>query len=82
MKNLALYIFKKYGLKLSKEELDEVVEWFENNSDILVNEEITDKKAREYLYSRFKGRTLHLFEEDLSSLKQLLALLTKEAKGK
>ncbi|WP_415345495.1 hypothetical protein [Clostridium perfringens] len=82
MKDLALYIYKKYGLKLSKEELDEVVKWFEDNSDILVNEEITDKKAREYLYNRFKGRPINLVEEDLSSLKQLLSLLTKESKGK
>ncbi len=82
MEQLALYIFKKYGLKLSKEELEEVVKWFEDNSDILINEEITDKKAREYLYTRFKGKPLHLFHEDLSSLKQLLSLLTKEAKGK
>lgn len=82
MGDLALYIFKKYGLKLSKEELEEVVKWFEDNSDILVNEEITDKKSREYLYSRFKGRPIYAFEEDLSNMKYLLSLMKDSSKSK
>ncbi|WP_252214684.1 hypothetical protein [Clostridium sp. VAP41] len=82
MENLMLYIFKKYGLRLSEEEINELLEWYKENADILVDEETADIKVEEYLYKKYKGRVIHAFEEDLSSLKDVLSLLKAKSNGR
>lgn len=77
-----LYVYKKYGLKLSTAELDDLLEWYDNNKELLSDEAIVDKETRKYLYEKYKGRRIHLREEDLSNMKHLLALLKEKTKGK
>lgn len=80
MKDLGNFIFKKFGLILSEEELNELLKWYKNNSEQFTNEEVTERKVKQYLYEKYKGRKRIICEEDLSSLKNLLALLSKAAK--
>lgn len=78
MEELRLYIFKKYGLKLSQKEANEFLDWFSENKDHFNDEDQLDREARKYLYNRYKGRPIQLHEEDLSNMNYLLALLKKE----
>lgn len=80
MKDIRLYILKKYGLELSVSEAQDFINWYEKNKDKFVDEDSADKEAAKYLYSEYKGRPIHLYEEDLSHMKQLLSLLKKQVK--
>ena len=80
MGDLGNFIFKKFGLILSEEELNELINWYKNNSEQFTNEEVTERKVKQYLYEKYKGRKRIICDEDLSSLKNLLALLSKASK--
>lgn len=81
MQDIINYICHKYGLLLSEDEAEDLVEWYEYNKSILINEDITDRKTKEYLYEKYKGRTLHIRDEDLSNMKYLLAILKGKNNG-
>lgn len=82
MKEITSYIHKKYGILLSQSEVEDLLKWFNSNSEIINNEHILDKKLGEYLYDKYKSRPIYLVEEDLSNLNYLLSLLKKEIKSK
>lgn len=82
MQELALYIYKKFGLKLTLSDIEEVLQWYENNSDRLTDEETTEEEMRKYLYTRFSGRPMHIQEEDLSNMNYLLSMLKGSRKSK
>lgn len=75
MEQLALYIFKKYGLKLTSDEIQEVLQWYKDNSYKLVDEETTDEEIHNYLYQRFSGRPIYIQDEDHSNMNYLLSML-------
>ena len=80
MKDIILYVYKKYGLKLSENDAKEFIDWFSSNAEDITNDKEMDEKAREYLYNKYTGTQLNinLNEEDLSSMNYLLSLLQKE----
>lgn len=82
MEEIILYVYKKYGISLNVSECEDFINWFKSNSKTLTNESILDQEAKMYLYNKYKGRPIHLFEEDLSNLNYLLSLLKKEIKSK
>lgn len=81
MDNIALYILKKYGYKLSQTELNKVILWYEDNEDDFEDEKDLDLKLRDYLHKEFPDKTLYLYEEDTSNMNYLLSLL-KNRKNK
>lgn len=82
MEEIISYVYKKYGILLNVSECEDFINWFKSNSKVLTNESILDQEASTYLYDKYKGRPIHLNEEDLSSLTHLLSLLKKELKNK
>lgn len=80
MENIALYIFKKYGYKLTIEELNIVIKWYENNEENILDEDDLDNKLRDFLYKSFPNKTLFLNEEDTSNMNYLLTMLKKNKK--
>lgn len=82
LQDIMLYIYKKYGLQLSRDEIEEFLNWYNVNKEILLTEEEIDRATRRYLYDKYKGRPIHLHEEDLSNMKYLLTLLKEKTKGK
>lgn len=82
MQDLVLYVYKKYGLLLSKVEIEELIEWYNDNKEVLVSEDVADKETRRYLYEKYKGRKIQLHEEDLSNMKYLLSILKEKSKEK
>lgn len=78
MEEIILYVFKKYGLRLSLTEANDFIDWYKANNNSFIDEDSMDKEARKYLYNKYKGRPLLLHEEDLSNMKYLLSLLKKE----
>lgn len=75
MEDIALYILKKYGYSLSIEELNSVLQWFENNNGNIVDEDDLDLKLRGFLYEEFPEKILYLCEEDTSNMNYLLQML-------
>lgn len=75
MEKIALYILKKYGYKLTLEELNIVIQWYENNEENILDEADLDNKLRNFLYKRFPNKTLFLNEEDTSNMNYLLTML-------
>lgn len=82
MEDIILYVLKKYGFKLSVNEAEDLLNWYEKNKEELTTEEETDKAVKRYLHDKYKGRPIHLFEEDLSNMKYLLSLLKEKTKEK
>lgn len=80
MNEIKGYILKKYGLLLSDVELQEYIDWLELNHSACQSEADIDKITKNYLYSKYEGRELHLYEEDTSNMLYLLQLL--KSKGK
>lgn len=75
MEKILNYIYKKYGLILTKEEIDIVIKWYNENSNRLINEDILDKEISEFLRTRFRGKVRHVIAEDTSNMHYLLMLL-------
>lgn len=75
MKDIALYIFKKYGYKLTTTELDTVIKWFEANEAIISDEKDLDLKLRSFLFEKFPDKELYLCDEDTSNMNYLLSML-------
>lgn len=81
MENIALYILKKYGYKLTVEELNNVIQWYEDNAESIVDEDDLDNKLRDFLYKEFPNKTLFLNEEDTSNMNYLLTMLKNRNKS-
>lgn len=75
MKDIALYILKKYGYELNANELDIIVQWYERNKNTFKDEKDFDLKIRAFLVEKFPNKELHLFEEDTSNMNYLLSML-------
>lgn len=82
MDDIILYVFKKYGFKISKDEAEDLVRWFESNKVNLLTEDDADREVFDYLHNTYKGRPVLLLEEDLSHMKYLLSLLKEQTKKK
>ncbi len=80
MEKIILYIAKKYGIMLTEEEAKILLEWYKRNIGRLDNEDIVDKEVREFLFKTFKNKKMHVFAEDTSDMKYLLALLKENNK--
>ena len=52
MNDIAIYILKKYGYKLTADELDIVIQWYEENKDSIKNEVDLDLEIRAFLYKQ------------------------------
>lgn len=80
MREIAMYIYKKYGMLLTEEEIKEFCLWFSKNEASILTEEDMDRKTREYLYTKYKGiKSIHVLNEDLSHLKQLRKMMKQTA---
>ena len=75
MEDIALYIFDKYGYKLTIKELNIVIQWYEDNEENILDEADLDNKLRDFLYKSFPNKTLFLKEEDTSNMNYLLTML-------
>lgn len=82
MEKIILYVFRKYGLKLSLGEAEDLMRWFEANKRNMLTENDADSEVAQYLHNTYKGRPIHLMEEDLSHMKYLLSLLEDQSKKK
>lgn len=80
MRDIAIYLYRKYGMFLTEEELKEFCIWFSKNEANILTEEDMDRKTREYLYTKYKGsKCIHVLNEDLSHLKQLRKMMQQTA---
>ncbi|MBB6698243.1 hypothetical protein [Clostridium algidicarnis] len=75
MENIILYIYKKYGYQLNINEVNIVIDWYNKDKDILINEEILDESLTKFLYKAFPNKILHINDEDTSNMNYLLILL-------
>lgn len=75
MNEIASYILKKYGYKLTEAELNTVIQWYENNKRTIVTEDVLDSKLRTFLISTFPNKVITLYDEDTSNMSYLLSLL-------
>lgn len=80
MENIILYIYKKYGYQLNINEVNIVIDWYNENKDALINDEILNKSLRKFLHEAFPNKILHLNEEDTSNMNYLLSLLKDTSK--
>lgn len=75
MEDIALYILKKYGYKLTLDELKKVIDWYDDNKSVIIDEENLDKEIRDFLHHEFPNKILYLCEEDTSNMSYLLTML-------
>ena len=80
MEKIILYIAKKYGIMLTEEEAQIVLQWYKRNASRLTSEDIMDVAVREFLFKTFKNKKFHVFAEDTSDMKYLLSLLKENNK--
>lgn len=82
MRDIIEYIFKKYGLLLSASEANDFITWYNSKKSCIETEKDMDIEAKKYLYTKYRGRSQRLFEEDLSNMEYLLSLLKQQTKEK